>query len=71
MVVASTTKCFRYYTRRMQKAARMKKELAMLESSPPPGASCWTVQDKLDQLEAAIIGPDGTPYQAGRPHIET
>ena len=41
--------------------ARMKKEVEMLEKSPPPGASCWPVGDNGDQLEAAILGMEDTP----------
>jgi ubiquitin-conjugating enzyme E2 T len=46
-------------------AARMARELALLERSPPPGASCWPVGGSTDRLEAAIIGPEGSPYHGG------
>jgi len=46
--------------------ARMKKELIMLQNSPPPGASCWQVEnDKLGHLEAAILGPEDSSYEGG------
>ena len=76
------------------RAARLNKELVMLEKSPPPGASCWQVLcqrlnrlcinfasckimyvsenfceseikvgDSKEKLEAAIMGPEGSPYQ--------
>jgi len=47
------------------RAARLNKELVMLEKSPPPGASCWQVGDSKEKLEAAIMGPEGSPYQGG------
>ena len=49
----------------MAKAARLKKELEQLEVSPPPGASCWIVQDTIDSLEGIILGPTGSPFQGG------
>ena len=76
------------------RAARLNKELVMMEKSPPPGASCWQVLclrlnrlcinfasckilyqsghlwesenkvgDSKEKLEAAIMGPEGSPYQ--------
>ncbi|KAG7387385.1 Ubiquitin-conjugating enzyme E2 T [Phytophthora boehmeriae] len=44
---------------------RMRKEIAMLESDPPFGVSAWPKDDKIDQLEAQILGPDGSPYEKG------
>ncbi|KAL4152450.1 hypothetical protein PRNP1_009380 [Phytophthora ramorum] len=44
---------------------RMRKEIAMLESDPPFGISAWPKDDKIDQLEAQILGPDGSPYEKG------
>lgn len=49
----------------MQRSARMKKELQMFEASPPPGISCWLKDDKIHELEAKIIGSQGTPYEGG------
>ena len=49
----------------MARAGRIKKELTMLTKSPPPGAQCWQVEDKLDTLEANIMGPAATPYAGG------
>ncbi|GAB6031671.1 Ubiquitin-conjugating enzyme E2 T [Chamberlinius hualienensis] len=49
----------------MQRSARMSKEIAMLQTSPPPGISCWSNHDQLDELEASIIGGEDTPYYGG------
>jgi len=49
----------------MARNARVSKELSMLRSSPPPGAQCWQVEDKMDTLEANIMGPVDTPYAGG------
>eukprot|EP01129_Flabellula_baltica_P012989 TRINITY_DN5966_c0_g1_i1.p1 TRINITY_DN5966_c0_g1~~TRINITY_DN5966_c0_g1_i1.p1 ORF type:complete len:229 (-),score=59.83 TRINITY_DN5966_c0_g1_i1:45-731(-) len=44
---------------------RLLKELEDLET-PPPGISCWPVNENdPTQLEAFIIGPEGTPYEGG------
>ena len=37
----------------MQREARMKKELKLLESDPPPGISCWMVDERIDHLQAS------------------
>jgi ubiquitin-conjugating enzyme E2 T len=48
----------------------MKKELKILNDSPPPGISCWLKdEDKLDVLEASIKGPNGSPYENGTFHL--
>ncbi|XP_043479550.1 ubiquitin-conjugating enzyme E2 T-like [Leptopilina heterotoma] len=44
---------------------RIKKELARLSEHPPEGISCYAKNDKLDNLTAVIIGPNGTPYEGG------
>ncbi|XP_021348128.1 ubiquitin-conjugating enzyme E2 T-like isoform X1 [Mizuhopecten yessoensis] len=54
----------------MQRASRMKKEIQMLSESPPHGISCWPKDDKIDQLEAQILGVEGTPYENGIFRIE-
>ncbi|KAF0683622.1 Aste57867_24328 [Aphanomyces stellatus] len=45
--------------------SRMRKELEMLENDPPHGVCAWSKDDKLDELEAQIQGPEGTPYEKG------
>ena len=48
----------------------MKKELKILNDSPPPGISCWLKdEDKLDALEATIKGPKNSPYEGGTFHL--
>lgn len=37
----------------MQRAARMKKELQIIETSPPHGISCWAKDDDVSHLEAS------------------
>ena len=49
----------------MHRTARMKRELELFTQSPPHGISCWSKQDSLYQLEAQIIGGEGTPYEGG------
>ena len=44
---------------------RLKKELDMLQRSPPPGAECWVKKGTTDELEAQILGPDGSPFEQG------
>eukprot|EP00039_Didymoeca_costata_P005728 m.83965 g.83965 ORF g.83965 m.83965 type:complete len:182 (+) comp12946_c0_seq8:377-922(+) len=48
----------------MARNARMAKEMKMLET-PPPGISCWAVGDKLDNLEACILGVKDTCFESG------
>ncbi|ETV98517.1 hypothetical protein H310_08653 [Aphanomyces invadans] len=45
--------------------ARMRKEMEMLENDPPHGICAWPKDNKLDELEAQIQGPEGTPYEKG------
>ncbi|KAG8461302.1 hypothetical protein KFE25_010489 [Diacronema lutheri] len=49
----------------MAQAARLNKELAMLERDPPPGVSVWPKESKLTELEAVLAGPEGSPYESG------
>ena len=45
---------------KMQRLARMKRELQMLQQSPPHGISCWAKVDNIEQLEARkLIINDG------------
>ena len=46
--------------------ARMKRELQMLSLEPPPGVAAWPAdEDRIDKLQAQIVGPPDTPYAAG------
>nr|ACO10324.1 Ubiquitin-conjugating enzyme E2 T [Caligus rogercresseyi] len=50
----------------MIRASRIRKELEMLEKNPPPGISCSAQgEDSLCELEANILGGEGTPYEGG------
>jgi ubiquitin-conjugating enzyme E2 T len=49
----------------MQRSARMKSELSRLQRDPPPGVSCWPVNDSIDQLQAKLLGAKGSPYESG------
>jgi ubiquitin-conjugating enzyme E2 T len=44
---------------------RLRKELQMLATDPPPGVCAWPVGDALNHLQAQIQGPDETPYARG------
>lgn len=46
-------------------AGRMQREIQMLERDPPPGVCAWVKDGKLDELEAQIQGPEGSPYEKG------
>jgi len=43
---------------------RMKKEFEILQN-PSQGISAYPKNQRIDQLEATIQGPDGTPYEKG------
>ncbi|KAG9415611.1 Ubiquitin-conjugating enzyme E2 T [Aphanomyces cochlioides] len=45
--------------------SRMRREIEMLENDPPHGICAWPKGDRLDELEAQIQGPEGTPYEKG------
>ncbi|XP_068453838.1 ubiquitin-conjugating enzyme E2 T [Clinocottus analis] len=49
----------------MQKASRLKRELQMLSTEPPPGITCWQTEERIDDLRAQIVGGTGTPYEGG------
>mmetsp|Transcript_10945 Transcript_10945/g.33564 ORF Transcript_10945/g.33564 Transcript_10945/m.33564 type:complete len:207 (+) Transcript_10945:113-733(+) len=51
-------------------AARLKRELDLLEHEPPPGVSVWPHGDRMDVLRGCIRGADGTPYRDGIFHLE-
>lgn len=48
----------------MQRASRLRRELQLLATEPPPGITCW--QDAhTDDLRAQILGGADTPYEKG------
>nr|XP_057939888.1 ubiquitin-conjugating enzyme E2 T-like isoform X2 [Doryrhamphus excisus] len=49
----------------MQRASRLKRELQMLSTEPPPGITCWQTEERIDDLRAQIVGGAGTPYEGG------
>ncbi|XP_077369694.1 ubiquitin-conjugating enzyme E2 T [Festucalex cinctus] len=49
----------------MQRASRLKRELSMLTTEPPPGITCWQIEERIDDLQAQIVGGSGTPYEGG------
>ncbi len=59
-----------YYIMSNVGAARLKKEISMLVTDPPPGVSCWTVGDTMHHIQAQILGPPDTPYAEGTFMIE-
>lgn len=36
----------------MQRASRLKRELQMLSTEPPPGITCWQSEERIDELRA-------------------
>ncbi|XP_029789010.1 ubiquitin-conjugating enzyme E2 T [Suricata suricatta] len=49
----------------MQRASRLKRELQLLATEPPPGITCWQDKDQMDNLRAQILGAADTPYEKG------
>ncbi|XP_071624440.1 ubiquitin-conjugating enzyme E2 T isoform X4 [Heliangelus exortis] len=49
----------------MQRASRLKRELSLLATEPPPGITCWLEAPQLGQLRAQILGGVDTPYEKG------
>lgn len=46
------TLLFRPFLAIMQRASRLKRELQMLSTEPPPGISCWQAEERIDELRA-------------------
>ncbi|XP_028308564.1 ubiquitin-conjugating enzyme E2 T [Gouania willdenowi] len=49
----------------MQRASRLKRELQMLSTEPPPGITCWQTEEQMHHLRAQIVGGSETPYEGG------
>ncbi|XP_013873359.1 ubiquitin-conjugating enzyme E2 T [Austrofundulus limnaeus] len=49
----------------MLRTSRLKRELQMLSTEPPPGITCWQTEEQIDDLRAQIVGGEGTPYEGG------
>ncbi|KAK2576932.1 hypothetical protein KPH14_005550 [Odynerus spinipes] len=54
----------------MQKCHRLKRELSRLMENPPEGICCYSKGDTVNSLLATIIGPRGSPYEAGTFQLE-
>ncbi|XP_019401913.1 PREDICTED: ubiquitin-conjugating enzyme E2 T [Crocodylus porosus] len=54
----------------MQRASRLKRELILLTTEPPPGITCWQNESRADDLRAQILGGEGTPYEKGIFNLE-
>ncbi|XP_064328064.1 ubiquitin-conjugating enzyme E2 T [Phalacrocorax carbo] len=54
----------------MQRASRLKRELSLLTTEPPPGITCWQNENQLDDLRAQILGGADTPYEKGIFNLE-
>ncbi|KAM4701301.1 ubiquitin-conjugating enzyme E2 T isoform 2-T2 [Discoglossus pictus] len=54
----------------MQRASRLKRELQLLTTEPPPGVTCWQHEDHLDELRAQVVGGSGSPYEGGIFNLE-
>ncbi|KAH0794948.1 ubiquitin-conjugating enzyme E2 T [Histomonas meleagridis] len=44
---------------------RVQKELQRMNVDPPHGIGMWPVNERLDQLEALIEGPEDSPFEGG------
>ncbi|XP_017539542.1 ubiquitin-conjugating enzyme E2 T [Pygocentrus nattereri] len=49
----------------MQRMSRLKRELQLLNTEPPPGIQCSVSEENLDKIQAQIIGRSSTPYEGG------
>ncbi|XP_062954793.1 ubiquitin-conjugating enzyme E2 T-like [Cynocephalus volans] len=54
----------------MQRASRLKRELHVLATEPPPGITCWQDKDQMDDLRTQILGGANTPYEKGMFKLE-
>lgn len=52
-------------TEKMQKAHRVRREIARLMVKPPEGVSCYAKEDSTEYILVTIIGPAGCAYEAG------
>lgn len=53
------------HLRIMQRVSRLRRELKLLATEPPPGITCWQETDQMDHLRAQILGGAHTPYEKG------
>ncbi len=36
----------------MQRMSRLKREMQLLSTEPPPGVSCWQIEGRVNELQA-------------------
>ena len=46
-------------------SSQLKKELERLRKDPPHGVTCWSKEDRVESLQAQLLGAEGTPYEGG------
>ncbi|KAB1258907.1 Ubiquitin-conjugating enzyme E2 T, partial [Camelus dromedarius] len=63
--VPAVATCESFSLGTMQRASRLKRELSLLATEPPPGITCWQDADRMDDLRAQILGETNTPYEKG------
>nr|XP_033773592.1 ubiquitin-conjugating enzyme E2 T isoform X2 [Geotrypetes seraphini] len=61
---------FKFRASKMQKISRLKRELQQLSTEPPPGITCWQHENRMDDLQAQILGGADTPYEKGIFNLE-
>ena len=49
----------------MSTIQRLRKELEDLKNNPPANCSAGMIEDDIYQWQATIMGPEGSPYEAG------
>ncbi|KAG9269923.1 ubiquitin-conjugating enzyme E2 T [Astyanax mexicanus] len=54
----------------MQRISRLKRELQLLNTEPPPGIHCSFSEENLENIQAQIIGGSGTPFEGGVFNLE-
>ncbi|XP_065448407.1 ubiquitin-conjugating enzyme E2 T isoform X1 [Chrysemys picta bellii] len=54
----------------MQRTSRLKRELHLLTTEPPPGIMFWQNKNRMDDLGAQILGGANTPYDKGVFNLE-
>ncbi|XP_024073723.1 ubiquitin-conjugating enzyme E2 T-like isoform X2 [Terrapene carolina triunguis] len=54
----------------MQRTSRLKRELHLLTTEPPPGIMFWQNKNRMDDLRAQILGGTNTPYDKGVFNLE-
>ncbi|EPY89411.1 ubiquitin-conjugating enzyme E2 T [Camelus ferus] len=53
--VPAVATCESFSLGTMQRASRLKRELSLLATEPPPGITCWQDADRMDDLRARVL----------------